>query len=329
MALIDFIKKQFVDVIHWTEDEDGVLAYRYPMRDSEIQNGAQLTVRDSQLAVFVDEGQIADVFGPGLHELSTQTLPVLTNLKNWDKLFASPFKSDVYFFSTRLQQGRRWGTPNPVTIRDKDFGVVRVRAFGIYSYQLTNPARFYQEVSGSRETYRVDDIDEQLRGLVVGAMSDLFGEAGVSFIDMAANQIEFGATLKTHLEPLFQRYGLALDAFVVENITLPDELQKTLDAKIGISMIGDLGRFNQYQVGNAIPLAAQNEGGVAGVGAGLGAGLAMAQTMGSAIAPAAPAAVGADEVVATLEKLHALVAKGVLSQSEFDAKKAELLAKLG
>ena len=159
MALMDFIKKQFIDVIHWTEETDGVLAYRYPMEDFEIQNGAQLTVRDSQMALFVNEGQAADAFSPGLHSLTTRTLPLLTNLKNWDKLFASPFKSDLYFFSTRLQLDRKWGTPNPITIRDKDFGMVRMRAFGIYSYKLVDPTRFYKEVSGTREAYTVEDLD--------------------------------------------------------------------------------------------------------------------------------------------------------------------------
>ena len=341
MAIMDFIKKQFIDVIHWTEESDGVLAQRYPMRDFEIQNGAQLTVRDSQMAVFVNEGQVADVFGPGLYPLTTRTLPILTNLKNWDKLFASPFKSDVYFFSTRLQLDRKWGTPNPITIRDKDFGMVRMRAFGIYSYKLVDPSKFYKEISGTRETYVVDDLDGQLRNLVIGAMTDLFGESGVPFIDMAANQIEFAAKMKTALEPVFDRYGLALDSFVVQNVSLPEELQKILDTKIGMNMIGDLGRFTQYQVANSIPLAAQNEGGMAGMGAGLGAGIGIGQSMAQAmtqamqpgaapVAGAAPAtSVNADEVVATLEKLHGLVTKGILSQAEFDTKKAELLGKLG
>jgi len=343
MAIMDFIKKQFIDVIHWTEESDGVLAQRYPMRDFEIQNGAQLTVRDSQMAVFVNEGQVADVFGPGLYPLTTRTLPILTNLKNWDKLFASPFKSDVYFFSTRLQLDRKWGTPNPITIRDKDFGMVRLRAFGIYSYKLVDPSKFYKEISGTRETYVVDDLDGQLRNLVIGAMTDLFGESGVPFIDMAANQIEFAAKMKTALEPVFDRYGLALDSFVVQNVSLPEELQKILDTKIGMNMIGDMGRFTQYQVANSIPLAAQNEGGMAGMGAGLGAGIGIGQSMSQAMTqamqpaslPVAPAAsttpaasVNADEVVATLEKLHGLVTKGILSQAEFDAKKAELLGKL-
>lgn len=341
MALMDFIKKQFIDVIHWTEEADGVLAYRYPMQDFEIQTGAKLTVRDSQMAVFVNEGQVADVFGPGLHTLNTQTLPILTNLKNWDKLFDSPFKSDIYFFSTRLQLDRKWGTPNPITIRDKDFGMVRMRAFGIYSYKLADPGKFYREISGTRETYGVDDLDGQLRNLVIAGMTDLFGESGVPFIDMAANQVEFATKLKAALEPVFDRYGLLLDAFAVQNVSLPEELQKVLDTKIGMNMLGDMGRYTQYQVANSIPLAAQNEGGMAGIGAGLGAGLTIGQTMAQSMAQsmqagtapqtaaAAPVAgVNADEVVATLEKLHGLVAKGILSQAEFDAKKAELLGKL-
>ena len=350
MALMDFIKKQFIDVIHWTEESDGVLAYRYPMQDFEIQNGAQLTVRDSQICVFVNEGQVADVFGPGLYTLNTQTLPILTNLKNWDKLFDSPFKSDVYFFSTRLQLDRKWGTPNPITIRDKDFGMVRMRAFGIYSYKLADPSKFYKEVSGTRETYTVDDLDGQLRNLVVAGMSNLFGESGVPFIDMAGNQVELGVKMKEALLPVFERYGLALDAFAVQNVSLPEELQQMLDKRIGVNMIGGMQAYTQLQTAEAIPLAAQNEGGLAGMGAGLGAGLtigqgmaqAMTQAMQPGAAPAAPVAgvaaaaavggaagsVSADDVVATLEKLHGLVTKGILSQAEFDAKKAELLGKL-
>ncbi|MES2934706.1 MAG: SPFH domain-containing protein, partial [Pseudomonadota bacterium] len=158
MGLGSFIKKQFIDVLQWNEETDGVLAWRYPMQDFEIQNGGTLTVRESQVAVFVNEGQIADVFGPGNHTLTTNTLPVLTNLKNWDKLFASPFKSDVYFFSTRIQTGRRWGTTQPITIRDKDFDMIRVRAFGMYSYRIADPRKFYTEISGTRDVYTRDPI---------------------------------------------------------------------------------------------------------------------------------------------------------------------------
>lgn len=218
--------------------------------------------------------------------------------------------------------------------------MVRMRAFGIYSYKLADPRKLHSEVSGTRERYTVADLDGQLRNLVIGSMTDLFGESGVPFIDMAANQDEFSRSLKGKLEPVFERYGLALDSFVVQNVSLPEELQKVLDSRIGMNMIGDLGRYTQYQVANSIPLAAQNEGGMAGIGAGLGAGLGIGQAMSAAMtqgmqagasapAPApAPAAANTDEIVATLEKLHGLVAKGVLSQAEFDAKKAELLGRL-
>ena len=332
MALMDFIKKQFIDILQWTEDSDGTLAWRFPMQEMEIQNGASLTVRDTQIAVFVNEGTVADVFAPGMYTLTTQTLPVLTYLKNWDKLFESPFKSDLYFFSTRSQLDQKWGTPNPITIRDKEFGVVRLRAFGIYSYHLSDAKTFYQKISGTRESYTREELEGQLRNSMVAGMTDLFGESGVSFIDMAGNQDEFGKAMHFKMAPVFAEYGLTLDSLVVQNISLPEELQKVLDQKIGMNMIGDMQRFTQYQVANSIPDAAKNEGGLAAMGVGLGAGVGFGQVMGQAMAqvtqPAAAVVVSADEIVATLEKLHGLVEKGILSQAEFDAKKAELLKKL-
>lgn len=340
MALMDFIKKQFIDILQWTEDGDGTLAWRFPMQEMEIQNGASLTVRDSQLALFVNEGTVADAFGPGMYKLTTQTLPVLTYLKNWDKLFESPFKSDVYFFSTRTQLDQKWGTPNPITIRDKEFGVVRMRAFGIYSYHLSDAKTFYQKISGTRDSYGRDELEGQLRNTLVAGMTDLFGESAVAFIDMAANQDEFGKAMFAKMTPMFAEFGLTLDSLVVQNVSLPEELQKVLDQRIGMNMIGDMGRFTQYQVANAIPEAAKNEGGMAGMGVGLGAGVGFGQVMGQAMASAmqpggtAPAAapavapISADEVVATLEKLHGLMEKGILTKEEFEAKKAELLKKL-
>jgi membrane protease subunit (stomatin/prohibitin family) len=288
MALRDFITKQFIDVIHWTEEGDDVLAFRFPMRDMEIQNGAKLTVRESQAAAFVNEGRVADVFAPGLYTLNTQTLPLLTNIMNWDKLFQSPFKSDVYFFSTRMRVNQRWGTATPITIRDKEFGAVRLRGYGIYSWHITNPRVFHTKVSGTRETYHVADIEGQLRNTIVGRMTDTFAESGVPFLDMAANQIELGTQIASHLRPSFEELGLALDGFVVENLSLPEELQKMLDTRVGMNMIGDMRRYTQFQVANSMPIAAGNEGGgVAGIGAGLGAGLTMANTMMDALKPQA------------------------------------------
>ncbi|MCL2589759.1 MAG: SPFH domain-containing protein [Betaproteobacteria bacterium] len=332
MALKDFIKKQFIDVIHCTEDDDEVIAWRFPMQDMEIQNGAILTVRESQTALFVNEGLVADVFEPGKYELTTNTLPVLTYLKNWDKLFQSPFKSDVYFFSTRQRLDRKWGTTNPITVRDAEFGAVRLRAFGIYSYRIVDAKKFHGSVSGTLERYSVDKLESQLRNTIVSHIAGLFGETSVPFLDMAANQDLFGQTLKEKVSPLFDSFGLALDNFVVQNISLPEELEKALDTRINMSLVGDLGQYTRYQVASSIPLVAQNEGGAAGAGAGIGAGISMGQIMGQSmlVATQAPTS-GApliDEVTATLEKLHALVGKGILSQDEFDAKKAEFLKKL-
>ncbi|MBM3746510.1 MAG: hypothetical protein FJW34_11995 [Acidobacteria bacterium] len=309
MGLRDFIVKQFIDVIQWNESEDGVLACRFPMRDLEIQNGAKLTVRESQAALFVNEGRVADLFGPGLHTLNTQTLPVLTNLMNWDKLFQSPFKSDVYFFATRLQVNQHWGTGTPITIRDKEFGVIRMRGYGIYSYRVSDPRTFFIKVSGTRDVYRVADLEGQLRNTIIGRMTDTFAESTIPFIDMAANQVELGQKIAEQLQPTFNDLGLALDSFVVQNISLPDELQKLLDQRIGMTMIGDMGRYTQFQTAQALPIAAANEGGgAAGVGVGLGAGLAMAQTMMGALRPPAagepapaPAAAGAAGAAASGE----------------------------
>jgi membrane protease subunit (stomatin/prohibitin family) len=286
VALQDFLSKQFIDVIQWTESEDGVLAWRYPMQDMEIQNGAQLTVRESQLAMFVNEGKIADVFGPGLHTLSTHTLPILTNLMNWDKAFQSPFKSDVYFFSTRLQMNQRWGTATPVTIRDKEFGAVRLRAYGIYAYRVADPRTFYSKVSGTRDVYTAEEIDGQLRNTIVGRMADTFGSSQIPFLDMAANQVALSHRTAELMRPSFLQLGLALETFVVESLSLPDELQKILDQRIGMGMVGDMGRYTQYQAAQALPVAAANEGGgAAAAGVGLGAGMLMAQQMMNALKP--------------------------------------------
>jgi membrane protease subunit (stomatin/prohibitin family) len=341
MALWDFVKKQFIDIIQWTEDDEATLAYRYPMQDMEIQYGASLTVRDSQLAVFVDEGRVADVFQPGRYKLTTQTIPVLTYLKNWDKLFESPFKSDVYFFSNRLRVDQKWGTPNPITFRDKEFGAVRLRAFGIYTYRIVDPKAFYLNVSGTRERYTVDDLSGQLRNTIVGSMTDLFAESGIPFLDLAANQDELAAKLREKLGDNFKALGLELSGFVVENVSLPEELQKILDQRIGMNMVGDMARYTQFQVASSIPTAAANEGGVAGAGAGLGAGLAMGQAMAQSLGQTMQGAGGAQggapsaakessqEVMQLLEKLHDLKTKGVLSEEEYNAKKADLLKKLG
>jgi membrane protease subunit (stomatin/prohibitin family) len=348
MALMDFIKKQFIDILEWQESGDDTLAWRFPMADNEIQYGASLTVRETQMAVFVNEGKVADVFGPGMYKLTTQTLPVLTYLKNWDKLFQSPFKSDLYFFSTRQRLDRRWGTTQPVTVRDKDFGAVRLRAFGNYAYRIADAKQFFTAASGTRDRYTVDDLDGQLRGVMLQEISDAVAQSGIPFLDLAANQVEFALQLQKAAAEAFGKLGLALEAVTVQNVSLPEELQKVLDQRIGMGMVGgDMGKFMQYQTAQSIPKFAEASGqggGVVGDAMGLGAGVALGQVMaqqlnqglqGSAAAAqaaqaaaAAPAGVKPDDVMAMLEKLGELKAKGILTDEEFSAKKAELLKKL-
>jgi membrane protease subunit (stomatin/prohibitin family) len=247
--------------------------------------------------------------------------------------------------STRLQLGRRWGTQQPITIRDKDFGMVRMRAFGIYSYRVKDPGAFFKEVAGTRDVYTVDEMEEQLRNQVVSAMTAAFGASNVAFLDMAGNQGLLGDAVRAQLVPAFERYGLSLDSFMVENVSLPEEIQKALDKRISVGMMKDvIPEYTKLQVADAIPLAAQNEGGLAGLGAGLGVGFGAGQAVAGAMsnamapgaqpaapAPAAPAAAphaAEDDVTAKLEKLGALLAKGLITQAEFDQGKAELLKKL-
>ena len=339
MGLFDFVKKQFIDVLQWNEDSEGVLAWRYPMEGFEIQNGATLTVRESQVAMFVNEGQIADVFGPGNYTLTTRTLPVLTYLKNWDKLFESPFKSDVYFFSTRVQTGRRWGTPQPITVRDKDFDMIRLRAFGMFSYRVADPKKFFTELSGTREAYTRDDVEAQLQGIMLSTMATALGASNIPFLDMAANQALMAQQVKGGLATAFERYGIGLDEFNVGSVSLPDALQEALDARIGAGMKGGLGAekmagYTRFQTAEAIPLAAQNEGGIAGIGAGLSAGMAVGQAMAQglgtpAAAPAQAAATAAtDTPEAQLEKLKSLLDRGLITQADYDDAKARVLQKL-
>ncbi len=298
MAFGDFLRKQFIDVVQWTESGPGILMWRYPMRDMEIQSGAQLTVRESQLALFVNEGVAADVFAPGLHTLITGNLPLLTNLQNWDKAFKSPFKSDVYFFSTRLQTGQRWGTQQPITIRDKEFGAIRLRAFGVYAVRVTNPAVFHANVGATDAQYTFEQIEPQLRNAVITGFTTAFANAQLPFLDMAANQETLARNIAAAVAPSFEMLGLKLESFTVENLSLPDELQKRLDERISLNMVGDMRVYAQYQAATSIPIAAANEGGIAGMGAGLGAGMGIGATMADAFrggnttpSPAPPASV--------------------------------------
>lgn len=330
MGIFDFIKKQFIDVIDWTESEDGVLAYRYPMQDREIQNGAKLTVRETQVALFVNEGEAADLFTPGLHTLTTNTLPVLTALQNWDKAFKSPFKSDIYFFSTREQLNQKWGTPTPITVRDKDYGPIQLRSHGAFSYKIKTPQTFFKKVSGTRDIYTTEELGGQLRATILTSLATFFGSAQIGFLDMAANQTKFSETLKEVLTAPFAAYGLSLETFYVQSISLPEEVQKYFDKASSMRMVGDLKKYAQFQVADSISDAAKNPGGLAGAGLSMGAGVAMGQAFGQGGIGnlAGEAGSGDEDPVKLLGRLHELVTKGVLTQAEFETKKAEILKKI-
>ncbi|HVE87699.1 MAG TPA: SPFH domain-containing protein [Myxococcales bacterium] len=284
MGLFESAKKQFIEVIEWTEPSDDILAYRFPVADNEIKNGAKLTVRESQAALLVDQGRPADQFAPGLHTLSTANLPVLTKLKSWPYGFTSPFKSEVYFFSLRQKLAQRWGTPTPINIRDKEFGSVAIRMFGIFSYHLSDPPTFYREVSGTRERYTTDELNQQIVGHIAAGAAAAFANSGVPFLDMAANQLQLGDALRQQLQDPCAKLGVRLDSFVVESVSLPEALQEALSQKQQMGIIGnDMGKFAQYQTAKSIPDAAKNPSGLAGIGAGIAAGVGFGNMMGNAM----------------------------------------------
>ena len=326
MSLRSVFSKQFIDVLQWNEAGPGVLAWRYPMADSEIQNGGVLVVRESQRAMFINEGQVADLFGPGSYTLTTRTLPVLTTLRNWDKAFESPFKSDVYFFAMRDQVDQRWGTAQPITVRDREYGALRIRANGAYAYRIAEPALFWTRLSGTVAAYRTEDAAGQLRAAILTAMAACLGGSEIAFVDMAANQVGLSERLKGAIGPAFAQYGLELTSFYLQSLSLPEEVQDRMDRASSMRVLGDMGRYTRFEAAESLGVAAANPGGLASTGVGLGAGLAMAQAMvpGMASGSAAPSA----DPIATIARLGELLTRGVLTQAEFDAKKAELLQQI-
>lgn len=335
MGLFDFLSKQFVDVIDWTESP-GDLALRYPMKDREIQNGAQLTVRDGQVALFYDEGRIADAYRPGLHTLDTANMPLLTSIMNWDKGFASPFKADVYFFTTKEQAGLKWGTPQPITVRDKEFGPLRIRAFGSYSFRIDDVATFAAKLMGTMEHIRVSDVEPQLRGAIGTALASALGKGETAFVDLAGDQQAMSDRLKEAVTPAFTQWGLSCQTFYVESVSLPENVQEYLDKASSMRVVGDLNQFTRFQTAEAIDAAASSGGGVAGVGAGAAVGAAIGQSMAAGLSqsppaaapvPTTPAAAGED-AFEQIEKLHKLLQMGAITQAEFDGKKAGLLARM-
>lgn len=291
------VRGQLIDVIEWTDDSSDTLVHKYDMNGKDIMIGAQLTVRESQAAVFVDEGRLADVFGPGRYELTTRNLPVMTSLRAWKFGFNSPFKSDVYFVSTRQFMDRKWGTANPVMMRDSELGMIRIRAFGSFAFRVKDPAAFMREVFGTSSLFTAEGVEGQIRSLAVSALSDAIAESGIPALDLAARYDELSRRALDTLAPRVAGLGLELCGFVIENISLPEEVEKAIDRRTSMGVAGDLNRYAQFQAAEAMREAASNPGGMAGMGVGMGAGAAVgqmfAQSLNGAAAGVAGGAAGA------------------------------------
>ena len=316
MGLFDFIHGEFIEVIGWLDPTDDTIVWRFPDEDHAIKMGAKLTVREGQQAVFINEGTIADVFKPGMYTLSTQNLPILTKLRSWKYGFDSPFKAEVYFVSTRNFLDLKWGTQNPIMTRDADFGVVRLRAFGTYGMRVIDAGLFLKEVVGTDGDYTRDKIEGQLRSMLVSTFTQMVSQAKIPALDLAANYASIGDQARGQMDPEFYRFGLSLTRFLIENISVPPEVEKMLDTRSRMGIVGDMGKYMQFQTAEAIPEAAA-AGGSAGAAMGLGAGMTMGQQMMAGMAasvapaqqtppqqaagPAAPAAV-AEKFVRSAER---------------------------
>ena len=272
MGILDFLSGQFIDVIHWTDDTRDTLVWRFEREGHEIKYGAKLTVREGQAAVFVHEGQLADVFTPGLYMLETNNMPILTSLNHWDHGFRSPFKSEIYFVNTTRFANLKWGTKNPVICRDPEFGPVRLRAFGTYSIRVTGPGHFMREIVGTDGEFTMDEISYQIRNIIVQEFSRVIAAAGIPVLDMAANTAELGKVLSKRIEPTLADYGLSLPELYIENISLPEDVERALDKRTSMGMAGDLARYAQYSAAEAMTESARNPGSGGGaMGAAVGA----------------------------------------------------------
>lgn len=283
MSILDKVKEaalnQFIEVIEWLDDTKDTLLYRFPVAGQEIKNGAQLIVRESQAAVFVFEGQVADVFGPGRYTIDGGNTPILSKLGAWKYGFNSPFKSEVYFVNTKQFTDMKWGTSNPVMLRDADFGIVRLRAFGAYSMRVADPGEFIKQIAGTNAQFQTEDIDTQLKRAIVTEFSDALGELKIPALDLAAQYKEMGEAIRGKINEEFKGYGLEVTKFYIENISLPPEVEAAMDKRSSMGALGDAQRYMQFQAADALRDAAQNEGGGAGLGAGLGAGFAVGGQM--------------------------------------------------
>ncbi len=279
MGLWDKLTNEFIDVIEWTDDSQDTMVWRFPRYNNEIKYGAQLTVRESQTAIFVNEGSVADVFGPGMYELITENMPIMTTLNSWKHGFESPFKAEVYFVNTKNFIDLKWGTVNPIMLRDPEFGPLRLRAFGTYAIKISDPLDFIGEIMGTDGRFQVGEVSNQLRNIIITRFTDIIGQSKIPILDLASNYNELSKFLQEKIQPEFKEYGLDLTKFLVENISLPPKVEEVLDKRTSMGIVGDLNKYTQFQTAEAIEKAAQNPGGGASDGMGLGMGFAMANQM--------------------------------------------------
>jgi membrane protease subunit (stomatin/prohibitin family) len=284
MGLWDKIKGEFIDIVEWTDASSDTLVYRFERYNNEIKYGAKLVVREGQEAVFVDEGKLADVFPPGTYTLETANVPILSTLQGWKYGFESPFKAEVYFVNTRQFTDQKWGTKNPIMLRDPEFGPLRLRAFGTYAFRASDPAALIREVVGTNGHFRAEDLSGQLRNLIVSRFTDVLAESKLAALDLAANYDELGEFVRKRIEDEFEGYGISLTTILVENVSLPPEVEQILDKRTSMGIVGDLGAYTQFQAAQAMEKAAENPGGTAAGGMGMGMGFAMANQMGQAYA---------------------------------------------
>src|SRR6056297_193333 len=276
MPIFDFLSGQFIDVIHWTDNTRDTMVWRFEREGHEIKYGAKLTVREGQAAVFVHEGQLADVFPPGLYMLETNNMPIMTSLQHWDHGFKSPFKSEVYYVNTTRFTDNKWGTKNPIMVRDPEFGPTRLRAFGTYAMRVSDPARFLSEIVGTDGEFTMDEISYQIRNIIVQSFSRIIAGSGIPVLDMAANTADLGKLVAAEISKVVAEYGLSIPEFYIENISLPPAVEEALDKRTSMGLAGDLGKFTQYSAAEAMTEAAKNPSGGGGMGAGLGMGMGMA-----------------------------------------------------